>query len=91
MNALLDHMNYQSERIRTPDADFDDLKAALIEKHFKFVSKTSEILILKVGFVKLDFKNLEKTGLIELKEKVNLLNDQLNEQTDKNHLLEKIV
>ena len=89
MNALLDRMNYQAERIRTPDADFDDLKEALVDKHFKFVSKTPEILILKVGFVKLDFKKLEKMALIELREKVNHLNDQLNEQTSKNRLLEK--
>ncbi len=84
-------MNYQAERLLSEDVDFDDLKEALIEKNFKFISKSPEILKLKVGPVKLDFKNLEKMALIDLREKVDLLNDQLNEQTTKNRLLEKSI
>jgi hypothetical protein len=71
--------------------DFDDLKDALIEKNFKFLSKSPEILKLKVGPVKIDFKKLEKMALIDMKEKIDLLNNQLNEQTTKNHLLEKVI
>jgi hypothetical protein len=51
-------MNYQTICLPIPEIDFDDIKEALIEKNFKFVSKTPEILKLKVGPVKLDFKNL---------------------------------
>ena len=71
-------MNYQAICLPIPEIDFDDIKEALLEKIFKFVSKTPEILKLKVGPVKLDFKNLEKSALIDLREKVDLLNDQLN-------------
>jgi hypothetical protein len=69
--------------------EFDDIKEALIEKNFKFISKSPEILKLKLGPVKLNFKNLEKMALIDMREKIDLLNNQLNEQTIKNRLLEK--
>ena len=84
-------MNYQAVCIPHPDVDFDDLKEALDEKGFKLVSKSPEILKLKVGLVKIDFKNLEKMALIDLREKVDLLNGQLNQQLTKNRILEKSI
>jgi hypothetical protein len=82
-------MNYQTTCLPIPEIDFDDLKEALIEKNFKFVDKSPEILKLKVGLFKLDFINLEKMALVQLKEKVDFLNDQLNQQSTKNRILEK--
>jgi hypothetical protein len=58
INAILDRMNYQAMCLPHPDIDFDDIKEALVEKSFKFVSQSPEILKLKVGPVKIDLKNL---------------------------------
>jgi hypothetical protein len=82
-------MNYQTVCLPIPEIDFGDIEEALLEKSFKFVSKSPEMLKLKVGFFKLDFINLEKMVLVQLKEKFDLLNDQLNQQSSKNLILEK--
>lgn len=71
-----------------PDIDFKELMDALESKQFKFVSKTLENLNLKVGPLRLDFKNVERMNVIELREKFDALSDRFNEQLERNNQLE---
>ena len=44
-----------------PDFDFEDIKEDLLNKVFKIITHTPEILKLKVGkYVNLELKNLKK-------------------------------
>jgi hypothetical protein len=65
--AFAEHTAYQLELIINPDLDFLDLKNALFSKHFKLVSKSPEILKLKIGITYLEFKNTHKITLDSLK------------------------
>jgi hypothetical protein len=78
IKARCDRTIYQTECKVNPDIDFKELMDALESKQFKFVSKTPETLNLKVGVLKLDFKNFENMPGIELSEKVDTLSNRLN-------------
>ena len=60
IRAKLENATYQTEKEIDPDLDFEDLKDLLSNKQFKIVTKTAEILKLKVGVLSLEFKNYEK-------------------------------
>jgi hypothetical protein len=50
--VIVAHVNnerYEGERVFDPDFDFEDIKEDLLNKQFKIVSHTNEILKLKVG------------------------------------------
>jgi hypothetical protein len=49
VNALAGQTPYQQEIFFDPDLDFEDLKNTLLSKQFKLVSKTPEILKIKIG------------------------------------------
>lgn len=78
IKARCDRTIYQTECKVNPDIDFKELMDALESKQFKFVSKTPETLNLKVGPLRLDFKNFENMPGIELSEKVDTLSNRLN-------------
>jgi hypothetical protein len=88
IKARSDRTIYQTECKVNPDIDFKELMDALESKQFKFVSKTPETLNLKVGVLKLDFKNFENMPGIELSEKVDTLSNRLNEQLERNNQLQ---
>jgi hypothetical protein len=61
IRANVENVTYQTEKAIDPDLDFEDLKDLLNNKQFKIVTKTAEILKLKIGGVlSLEFKNYEK-------------------------------
>ena len=55
--ARIENATYRGEKALDPDIDFDDLKDALNSKHFKILSKTPELLKLKVGFLNIELHN----------------------------------
>jgi hypothetical protein len=50
VNAVADNTPYQLEFFSSPDLDLEDLKNILLSKQFKVVSKTPEILKIKIAF-----------------------------------------
>ena len=91
VNAVADQIPYQLELLANPDLDFEDLKNILISKHFKLVSKTPEILKIKIAFAFFEFKNVEKMTLNALKETITELSNTLKEKTQKIVVLEEVV
>jgi hypothetical protein len=89
--AFADHTAYQLELIINPDLDFIDLKNALFSKHFKLVSKSPEILKLKIGITYLEFKNSHKITLDSLKESIKELSNKLKSQSQNNIFLEDTI
>lgn len=67
INAMVNHVPYHHEVFSHLDIDFEDIKNALLTKQFKLVSKTSEILKLKIAFATFEFKNIEKITLSSMK------------------------
>jgi hypothetical protein len=91
VNAVADQIPYRLELFANPDLDFEDLKNILLSKQFKFLSKTSEILKIKIGFTFLEFKNVQKMTLNALKETITELSSKLQEKTHKIVILEEVV
>ncbi len=52
------------------------------------VSMSPEILKIKLDWLLFEFKSIEKVTLTNLKEKMTSLSDKLQEQTQKNKILE---
>jgi hypothetical protein len=91
VNALADQIPYQLELFANPDLDFEDLKNILLSKQFKLVSKTPEIMKIKVAFAFFEFKNVEKMTLNTLKETITELSSTLQEKSHKIVVLEEVV
>jgi hypothetical protein len=83
VNAVADRIPYQLEILANPDHDFEDLKSILLSNKFNFVSKTSELFKIKIGFTFLEFKNVEKMTLNTLKGTITELSDKLKEKSHK--------
>jgi hypothetical protein len=83
VNAVADRIPYQLELFANPDLDFEDLKNILLSKQFKLVSKTPEIMKIKVAFTFFEFKNVEKMTLNTLKETITELSSKLQEKSHK--------
>ncbi len=89
VNAVADQNPYQLELFANPDLDFEDLKNILISKQFKLVSKTPEIMKIKIGCTFFEFKNVEKMTLNTLKETITELSNTLKEKSHKIMALEE--
>jgi len=63
----------------------------LTENQFKVISRTNEIIKLKVGMMNLEFFNREKSEIQEVRGMVEGLTRKLDEQTAKNRKLETMV
>ena len=88
LNAVADQIQYQLELFANPDLDFEELKNVLLSKQFKLVSKTPEIMKIKIAFAFFEFKNFEKMTLNTLKETITELSDKLKEKSQKIMTLE---
>ncbi len=69
IDTLVDGASYQAVIVYNPDLnlDFQDIKNGLISKQFKIVSRTPEILKLKIAMISVEFKNVEKMVIKTLK------------------------
>ncbi len=77
VNAVADHIPYQLEFFSNPDFDLEDLKNIFISKQFKLVSRTPEILKIKIAFTFYEFKNVEKMTINTLKKNIAELSNEM--------------
>jgi hypothetical protein len=58
INANIEKTHYRIEVESNPYLDFEDLKTMLRSNQFQIVSKSPEVLKIKVGPTNLEFKNM---------------------------------